>query len=70
LLVAKEIPLGSAKIWAQSGESADTKIVAQLIDTQEKSKQVRLSLRTVGENWRLIVPPTAVEKYAAFLQTP
>ena len=68
LLVAKDVPLGSAKIWAQYGDAADTKIVAQVIDSKEKIQTGAFVPAHRRENWRFVVPPSAVDKYAAFLQ--
>jgi hypothetical protein len=70
LLVAKDAPLGSAQIVSQSSTATGAQIDGQLMDEKGKSKQVRLSLRPEGDSWRFIVPPSAVDKYAAQLQAP
>ncbi len=73
LLVAKDVPLGSAEILTQAtpaDPSADTKLAAKLTDADGKSKEVHLSLRATDGSWRFVVPPDAVEKYAAQLRKP
>jgi len=71
LLAAKDVPLGgAAKIWSQYGSPADTKIAAEIVGPEGKSKQVRLTVRLDGNHWQFVVPETAVEKYAGQLRTP
>jgi hypothetical protein len=74
LLVAKDVPLGSAEILTQitpaDPSAADTKLVANLVDAEGKAKEVRLSLRVQDGSWRFVVSPRAVERYAALLETP
>ncbi len=70
LLVAKDVPLGSARIWAQYGTPTDAKITAQLLDAEGKSKSVQLSLRSEADKWRFVVSGKIVERYAARLQAP
>ncbi len=70
LLVAKDVPLGSARIWTESGTPTDAKISAQLVDAEGKSKTAHLSLRTEADKWRFIVSGKIVEQYAAKLQAP
>lgn len=73
LLVAKDVPLGSAEILTQAtpaDPSDDTKLAVKLVDAEGKSKEVHLSLRATDGGWRFVVPPDAVEKYAAQLRAP
>lgn len=70
LLVAKDAPLGSAQILTQSSNSTGAQINVQLSDESGKSRQVQLTLRAEKESWRFVVPPTAVDRYAAQLQAP
>lgn len=70
LLVAKDVPLGSARIWAQYGGPTDAKISAQLVDPAGKSKSVQLFLRTDADKWRFVVSEKIVERYATRLQAP
>lgn len=73
LLVAKDVPLGSAEILTQAtpaDATADTRLAAKLVDSEGKSKEVHLSVRSQDGNWRFVVPPSAVERYATLLQTP
>jgi hypothetical protein len=72
LLVAKDVPLGSAEILTQAAPAdpaKDTRMAVKLIDAEGKSKEVHLSLRLRDGSWRFVVPPSAVEKYATLLQT-
>jgi hypothetical protein len=73
LLVAKDVPLGSAEILTQAtpaDPSNDTKLAAKLVDADGKSKEVHLSLRATDGSWRFVVPADAVERYAARLTAP
>ncbi|HEY4245530.1 MAG TPA: hypothetical protein VGM64_01675 [Lacunisphaera sp.] len=73
LLVAKDVPLGSAEILTQAtpaDPSADTKLAAKLTGADGKSKEVHLSLRATGGSWRFVVPSDAVERYATRLSAP
>jgi hypothetical protein len=70
LLTARDVPLGSAQILGQYETPLETKLSAQLLDPEGNSKEVLFSLRQENEHWRLVVPGSAVEKYAAWLQTP
>jgi hypothetical protein len=73
LLVAKDVPLGSAEILTQAtpaDPSNDTRMAVELTDDGGKSKEVHLSLRATDGTWRFVVPPDAVEKYAAQLRAP
>jgi len=73
LLVAKDMPLGSAEILTRvtpDDPLADTKLAAKLVAADGKSKEVQLSLRARDGSWRFVVPPGAVEKYAAELRAP
>jgi hypothetical protein len=70
LLVADDVPLGSAMVVAQIPTPTDTKVVAQVIDTDGTRKMSQFSLRADGNSWRLVVPRNVVERYAARLQSP
>ena len=70
LLTAKDVPLGSAQIVGQFPTPVDTKVAAQLIDAEGKWKPALFSMRVDGEKWRLVVPVTVVERYAAWLHAP
>ena len=70
LLVAKDIPLGSARILTRSGTPTEAKISAKLLDAEGKSKTVNLSLRTDANKWRFVVSGKTIERYAARLQAP
>jgi hypothetical protein len=73
LLVAKDVPLGSAEILTQATPADplnDTRMAVKLTDAGGKSKEVHLSLRATDGTWRFVVPPDAVEKYAAQLRAP
>ncbi len=70
LLTAKDVPLGSASIVGQFPTPVDTKVAALIFDAEGKSKVALFSMRAEGANWRLVVPGTVVEKYAAWLRAP
>ncbi|MFA6134871.1 MAG: hypothetical protein WC869_12720 [Phycisphaerae bacterium] len=70
LLTAMDVPLGRAAILREFPTPTDTKVAAQLIDAEGKSKTAVFSLRTDGDRWRLVVPAEVVKKYAGWLQAP
>ena len=73
LLVARDVPLGSAEILTQItpvDPAADTKLHVKLTDPEGKSKEAYLSLQRQDGAWHFVVPPKAVERYATLLQTP
>jgi len=70
LLTAKDVPLGSAKILGQFLNQGETKLVAQLLDPDGKSKLATLSLRAEGGRWGFGVSGKIVERYATMLRTP
>ena len=73
LLVAKDVPLGSAQILAQTtpvDPAAETKLWVKLVDNEGKPKETNLSLRSQDGSWRFVVPSRAIERYAIMLQTP
>ena len=70
LLTAKDVPLGSAQILAQDQTPTDVKVAVHLLDEQGKMKYVLLSYRADGPKWRLVVPASAVDNYAAVLSAP
>lgn len=70
LLVAKDVPLGSAQIMAEIPTEHGSQMRTLLMDEQGKLKPAQLSLRLEGTGWRFVVPPRAVEKYASQLQAP
>jgi hypothetical protein len=70
LLTAKDVLPGSAQILAQYPSATGATIAARIFDPEGKPKQMLLSMRAEGDSWRLVVPGSAVEKYAAQLQGP
>jgi len=70
LLVADDVPLGSAMIVAQVPTLPDPTVVALVLDPDGTQRMSKFSLRTEGNSWRLVVPAKVVERYAASLQSP
>jgi hypothetical protein len=69
-LTAKDVPLRNATIYDTKTEYDGERIViAQLSDGEKRSTGVRFMLRKEGEEWRLVVPQSAVENYAAALKS-
>ena len=70
LLVADDVPLGRAAIVAQIPTPTDTKVIAQIFDTDGTQKLAQFSLRVDGNSWRLVVPEKVVQRYAARFKSP
>jgi hypothetical protein len=70
LLVADDVPLGRASVVAQIPTPTDTKVIAQILDTDGTQKLAQFSLRADGNSWRLVVPEKVVQRYAARFQSP
>jgi hypothetical protein len=70
LLVADDVPLGRATVVAQIPTPTDTKVIAQIFDTDGTQKLAQFSLRADGNSWRLVVPEKVVQRYAARFQSP
>ncbi|HTO02198.1 MAG TPA: hypothetical protein VL069_00790 [Opitutus sp.] len=69
LLAAGDVPLGAAQIHDfKASDSNGTKLTAVLRDTENKYRSANLTLRQEGEAWKIVVPATAVERYAAMLK--
>lgn len=66
-MTATEVPLGQVRI-IQSKQDVMTAphltLWAQIIDPEGKTRMVATAIRPEGNEWRLIVPASAVEKYA------
>lgn len=69
-LTARDVPLGKAKLFDTKAEfNGDRRMAMQLYETEGKALQgVLFSLRPEGGTWGLVVPASAVEKYAAMLR--
>jgi hypothetical protein len=69
-LTARDVPLGKAKLFDTKADfSGDRWIQMQLYETEGKALQgVLFSLRPEGGTWGLVVPASAVEKYAVMLK--
>jgi hypothetical protein len=71
MLTAKDIPLGSVQIHrigeSQADKPEDSKLIAQLSDTEGHNKVVLFSLHPEGDSWRIVVPEKVVEKYGNML---
>lgn len=67
LMTASEIPLGHAQVVAEVPTPQGTMLVTQIESPSGQSRVVALALRTDGQAWRVDLPPTAVERYAAKL---
>ena len=70
LLIAKDIPSGSAQILVQYQSATDEKIAARVVDEAGKPKQLLLSMRAIGDSWHMVVPGKVVESYAVSLRAP
>lgn len=67
-LTVKDIPLNGLFIMAPKKEDpTGTRILARMPTQDGKSRTVAISLRQNGDEWRLVVPPGAVEKYGRML---
>ena len=69
-LTARDVPLGKAKLFVTKADfSGDRRMAMQLYETEGKAPRgVLFSLRPEGGTWGLVVPTSAVEKYAAMLK--
>jgi hypothetical protein len=73
LLVARDVPLGSAQILSQitpSDPAAETKLQVKLVDADGKTREAYLPLQMRDGSWSFVVSPRTVEKYATLLETP
>lgn len=69
LLAAVDVPLGAAQIHDfKASDLSGTKLLAVLRDTENKYRSANLTLRQEGEAWKIVVPATAVDRYAAMLK--
>lgn len=66
-LTAKDVPLGSASILNQYPTPTETKVAAQIFDAGGMQKIALFSLRPEGNDWRLVVPGNAINRYRAWL---
>jgi len=72
LLTAYNVPLGSAQIVgkaADSPEATQSQLATQLTDAAGAPKEVLFTLQTAADSprWRLVVPFTALDRYAMLL---
>ncbi len=69
-LTAKDVPLGMAQIFDPKAEDASGRhiVVNLLPPTGAGARFMAVSLRQEGSVWKLGVPASAVEKYAAMLK--
>ena len=68
-LTARDVPLGTAKLFDTKADyGGDRRMAAQLKDPEGKSRVALFSLRPEGGTWGLVVPASAVEKYTAMLK--
>lgn len=69
LLTAKDVPMGSMQVIGQAQQGPENvKIVVRLQQTDGSVKTANLILRQDAGEWRLVVPPSVVDKYAALLK--
>ena len=70
-LTARDVPQGKAKLSDTKADiSGDRWMVMQISETEGKAPRgVLFSLRPEGGTWGLVVPASAVEKYAVMLET-
>ncbi|MEO6567658.1 MAG: hypothetical protein ABIO94_02745 [Opitutaceae bacterium] len=69
LFTAKDVPLGGAQISdPENVPGGERKVLgARLKNVDGTSRVATFSLRQEGAEWKLVVPPKAVEKYEAML---
>lgn len=70
LLTARAVPLGSAQILNEVPDASGSTLLVRLRDPAGQGRTLSLSLSTDGDNWRLVVPAQAVERYGAALTAP
>lgn len=70
LLTAREIPLGDARILAETPTEAGSTLLVQMRDAAGGGRTMTLALTTDGDAWRLHVPEKAVERFGAALAAP
>jgi hypothetical protein len=70
LFTAQAIPLGSARIPVKFEEDDHTTLVTQLFDTRGAMREVQISLRPDAGRWQLLVPRTAIDRFADTLRAP
>ena len=69
LLTAKDVPMGSMQVLGQAQQGPEkVKMVVRLQQTDGSAKTTSLTLRQDAGEWRLVVPPSVVDKYAAMLK--
>jgi hypothetical protein len=68
-MAAKDVPLEGARIFPVKEQEGDMRrAVVQLRNAAGSVRQVHLDLRKTGAGWRLVVPESAVERYARQLK--
>jgi len=68
LLTAADVPLGAAQIRENPMAGVQGEgLVAVLRDRENRMRTTNLTLRQDGELWKIVVPGSAIEKYAALL---
>lgn len=67
LLSAKDVPTGGMRILAQKKNGTDDVALTVVVESEGKRKGVNLALHRSEDGWRLVVPESAVDKYAATL---
>lgn len=69
----KDVPLGTAQVvgWDKpTSTPASVQVQVQLSTPDGPMKEVMLRFASQGDDWKLVVPETAVAKYAAMLKKP
>ena len=70
-MTAKDVPLEGARIIARADEKAEErKIAVQLKNAAGSVRQLQIGVRKMADGWRLVMPESAVERYAAGLKAP
>ena len=71
LLATKDVPMGGIQVIAQARQGAEqTMIRVRLYQPDGSAKSTSLLLRQNAGEWRLVVPESAVDRYAAMLKGP
>lgn len=70
LFTAQAIPLTTARILRQTHEDENAQLMAQLRDSRGVARQISVALKSSGENWKLVVPAAAVDKFIDQLRPP
>lgn len=68
-LTTKDVPLGTARLFDTKADYGGNRlIIADMRDAEGKSRRARFAMHEDGGEWRIVVPASVVENYAAALK--